>query len=207
MTCQRQRLRPRGSDVHPVRRPDRARPRVPPRRPSGRLATLQFRFGWVMVAGLLVQVVLFSTAVSDMVGELGPPIYIVSTAVVIASVLANLRITGMALVALGAISNLVAICSTAATCRPTPGRWRPLASRPDHLLEQRDRRGPGPSAPHRHLRPADLGSRSRTCSASATSSSPSAWSLSSSPRCGDRSRSSCRPDASGAGRQPAPVTG
>ena len=62
-----------------------------------------------MVAGLLVQVVLFSTAVSDMVGELGPPIYIVSTAVVIASVLANLRITGMALVALGAISNLVAI--------------------------------------------------------------------------------------------------
>jgi len=73
------------------------------------LATLQFRFGWVMVAGLLVQVVLFSTAVSDMVGELGPPIYIVSTAVVIASVLANLRITGMALVALGAISNLVAI--------------------------------------------------------------------------------------------------
>jgi len=77
-------------------------------RPAG-LATLQFRFGWVMVAGLLVQVVLFSTAVSDMVGELGPPIYIVSTAVVIASVLANLRITGMALVALGAISNLVAI--------------------------------------------------------------------------------------------------
>jgi len=77
-------------------------------RPAG-LATLQFRFGWVMVTGLLVQVVLFSTAVSDMVGELGPPIYIVSTAVVIASVLANLRITGMALVALGAISNLVAI--------------------------------------------------------------------------------------------------
>ena len=77
-------------------------------RPAG-LATLQFRFGWVMVAGLLVQVVLFSTAVSDVVGELGPAIYIVSTAVVIASVLANLRITGMALVALGAISNLVAI--------------------------------------------------------------------------------------------------
>jgi uncharacterized protein DUF5317 len=77
-------------------------------RPAG-LATLQFRFGWVMVVGLLVQVVLFSTAVSNAVGELGPPIYVLSTAVVIVSVLLNLRITGMALVALGAISNLVAI--------------------------------------------------------------------------------------------------
>ena len=55
-------------------------------RPAG-LATLQFRFGWVMVAGLLVQVVLFAPAVSDVVGELGPPIYILSTAVVIVSVL------------------------------------------------------------------------------------------------------------------------
>lgn len=77
-------------------------------RPAG-LATLQFRFGWVMVAGLLVQVVLFSPAVSDVVGDLGPLIYILSTAVVVVSVVLNLRITGMALVALGAISNLVAI--------------------------------------------------------------------------------------------------
>ena len=73
------------------------------------LATLQFRYGWVMVAGLLVQVVLFSTAVSDVVGEFGPPIYVISTAVVIVSVLLNLRITGMAIVALGATSNLLAI--------------------------------------------------------------------------------------------------
>ena len=43
------------------------------------------------------------------VRELGPPIYMLSTAVVIVSVLLNLRIPGMALVALGAISNLVAI--------------------------------------------------------------------------------------------------
>jgi hypothetical protein len=77
-------------------------------RPAG-LAAIRFRFGWVMVAGLFVQVVLFSPAVSDIVGELGPPIYILSTAVVIASVLLNLRITGMALVAVGAISNLLAI--------------------------------------------------------------------------------------------------
>src|SRR4029079_16315647 len=91
-------------------------------RPAG-LASLPFRFGWVMVAGLLVQVVLFSTDVSDVVRARGPPLYMLSTAagvlsapiymlstcVVIVAVLLNLRIPGMALMALGAISNLVAI--------------------------------------------------------------------------------------------------
>src|SRR4029079_441464 len=79
-------------------------------RPAG-LASLQFRFGWGMVAGLLVEVLLFSTAVSDVVGELGPPIYMLSTAVVIVSVLLNLRIPGMALVALRASSNPAAVLS------------------------------------------------------------------------------------------------
>ena len=39
----------------------------------------------------------------------GPPVYVASTAAVIAAVLANRAITGMPIVALGAISNLVAI--------------------------------------------------------------------------------------------------
>ena len=77
-------------------------------RPAG-LAALHVRFGPVMVAGLLVQVVLFSEAVTEVVGELGPPIYVASTLVVIGAVLLNLRIPGMALVALGAISNITAI--------------------------------------------------------------------------------------------------
>ena len=41
--------------------------------------------------------------------SLGPPVYVASTAAVIAAVLANRAITGMPIVALGAISNLVAI--------------------------------------------------------------------------------------------------
>lgn len=77
-------------------------------RPAG-LAALRVRFGPVMVAGLLVQVVLFSEAVTEVVGALGPPIYVASTLVVIGAVLANLRVPGMALVALGAISNITAI--------------------------------------------------------------------------------------------------
>ena len=77
-------------------------------RPAG-LATLRIEYGWVMIAGLLVQVVLFSPAAAERVGQLGPPIYIASTLVVALAILANLRITGMAVVGLGAILNLAAI--------------------------------------------------------------------------------------------------
>jgi hypothetical protein len=77
-------------------------------RPTG-LAALQFRWPWLIIAGLLIQVVLFTDAVAARVGDLGPPIYVASTAAVFAGVLRNVRIPGMALVALGALSNLAAI--------------------------------------------------------------------------------------------------
>jgi len=77
-------------------------------RPAG-LARLQFRWAWVFVAGLGVQVVLFSEPVTERIGELGVPIYVLSTALVAAAVIANRRITGMPIVALGALSNLAAI--------------------------------------------------------------------------------------------------
>ena len=75
------------------------------------LAAIQLRWSWVIVAGLLTQVVLFSEPVSARVGSLGPPIYMVSTAAVIAAVLANRSVTGMPIVALGAVSNLAAIAA------------------------------------------------------------------------------------------------
>ena len=67
------------------------------------LAAIQLRWSWVIVAGLLVQVVLFSEPVSARIGSLGPPVYVASTAAVIGAVLANRAITGMLIVALGAI--------------------------------------------------------------------------------------------------------
>ena len=79
-------------------------------RPSA-LATLQFRWGGLFVGGLLVQVVLFSPPVTERVGDLGPPIYVASTAMVALAVLANIRVPGMVLVALGAASNFVAIAA------------------------------------------------------------------------------------------------
>lgn len=76
---------------------------------SGGLAELQFRWPWAMLLGLAIQVVLFSTPVTDVVGAAGPPIYVGSTALVLFAILMNHRMTGMPIVALGAISNLAAI--------------------------------------------------------------------------------------------------
>lgn len=77
-------------------------------RASG-LGNLQLRWGWVFAAGLGTQVILFSAPVTERIGELGVPIYVLSTGLVALAVIANRRITGMPLVALGALSNLVAI--------------------------------------------------------------------------------------------------
>src|SRR4029453_6487052 len=94
-------------------------------RPAG-LATLRFRYGWVMLAGLVTQGVLFSPARTGVLRELGPPIYVVSTGAVIAAVLLNLRITGMAIVALGAISNLTAIVLNGGYMPADPGAMAAL---------------------------------------------------------------------------------
>src|SRR5262245_27450927 len=73
------------------------------------LARLEFRWGWLLVGGLMVQVILFSDTVASVVGPLGAWIYVASTAVVLAGVLRNASIPGIPVVALGAASNLAAI--------------------------------------------------------------------------------------------------
>ena len=76
--------------------------------PAG-LGRLQFRWGWIFFAGLLVQLVLFSYAVSAWIGSLGVPIYVASTLAVDLAIAANYRIPGMPVVLVGALSNLAAI--------------------------------------------------------------------------------------------------
>lgn len=73
------------------------------------LADVRIRWVPVVLAGLLVQIVLFSDPVSDRVGELGPVLYVGSTALVFAAVLRNYSLPGLPLVAAGAASNLAAI--------------------------------------------------------------------------------------------------
>lgn len=90
------------------------------------LATIQLRWSWVMLGGLLVQVVLFSEPVSARIGTLGPPIYMASTAAVIVAVLANRAVPGMLIVAVGAASNLAAIVANGGYMPADPGAVRAL---------------------------------------------------------------------------------
>jgi hypothetical protein len=75
-----------------------------------RLSQIRFEWAWLAVAGLAIQVVLFSTSVGASLGNgVGEAVYVASTGMVLVAVWRNLAVPGLALVALGAISNLVAI--------------------------------------------------------------------------------------------------
>jgi lipoprotein signal peptidase len=78
----------------------------------GRLSALGgLHFAWAPIAiiGLLVQVALFTPSGESLAGGLSSVIYVASTAAVFVAVARNLRTTGMPIVALGALSNLLAI--------------------------------------------------------------------------------------------------
>ncbi|MFM2106836.1 MAG: hypothetical protein RL338_1868 [Chloroflexota bacterium] len=91
-----------------------------------RLAAIRFRWAALAVAGLLAQVVLFSTPFGDAIGPLAPVVYVVTTALVLAVVLRNLDLPavgkpGLALVALGSLSNLAAIVANGGYMPADPG--------------------------------------------------------------------------------------
>jgi hypothetical protein len=73
------------------------------------LFELGFRWAPLALAGLLVQVVLFTAPGDELAGDLGPAIYIVSTLAVFVAVARNWRLTGMPIVAAGSLANLIAI--------------------------------------------------------------------------------------------------
>jgi hypothetical protein len=73
------------------------------------LARVTIRWPGAIVAGLVIQVVLFTPQVAARVGDLGPAIYVASTMLVGAAVLRNWALPGMPLVAAGAACNLAAI--------------------------------------------------------------------------------------------------
>ena len=76
-----------------------------------RLGDLQFHWAWLAIAGLVAQIVLFSPAVAGVVGEAGPALYVASTLAVFVAVVRNWRIPGLAIVAIGAACNLLAIAA------------------------------------------------------------------------------------------------
>lgn len=75
-----------------------------------RLAQVRFEWAWLAVAGLAIQILLFSTPLGDSFSPgVGEAIYVASTGMVLVAVWRNLAVPGLALVAIGAIANLVAI--------------------------------------------------------------------------------------------------
>lgn len=74
-----------------------------------RLSSVPFAWAWLAMAGLLVQVVLFSGLVEDLDDGLGAAVYVASTAAVLVAVVRNVRLAGMPLVMAGAAANLLAI--------------------------------------------------------------------------------------------------
>jgi Family of unknown function (DUF5317) len=85
-----------------------------------RLAGLHFRWAWLAVAGLALQVALFSPVIAPIIGDAGPALYVASTAAVLVAVLRNWRIPGMAILAVGALSNLLAIVANGGVMPASP---------------------------------------------------------------------------------------
>jgi hypothetical protein len=90
------------------------------------LARIDFRWPWVAITGFFVQVLLFSDAVGAAVGSAGPPIYVASTAAVLVAVLRNVAIPGLAVVAVGAASNLLAIVTNGGFMPASEGAFAAL---------------------------------------------------------------------------------
>jgi len=74
-----------------------------------RIADVPFVWGPLVIAGFLAQIVLFTDAVAERVGDAGSILYVGSTMMVDIVLIRNIRIAGLPLVAVGAVSNLAAI--------------------------------------------------------------------------------------------------
>ncbi len=73
------------------------------------LSAIRVRLGPLAIAALLVQVALFAPPAGGLPDAVARAIYVGSTAAVLVVVIANLRLTAVPLIALGAIANLAAI--------------------------------------------------------------------------------------------------
>src|SRR5260221_2134443 len=84
------------------------------------LAAIRFHWAALAFAGFGLQIALLSAPVSAVIGDLGAAVYVASSAVVLAVVLRNVAIPGLAIVAIGAASNLASIVAN--------GGWIPASA-------------------------------------------------------------------------------
>jgi hypothetical protein len=74
-----------------------------------RLADLRIRLAWLAIGALAIQVVLFLPAVGDALGSVASWVYVASNLAILAVIVANLRVPGLALIGAGLVLNLAAI--------------------------------------------------------------------------------------------------
>ena len=84
------------------------------------LGRLHIRWAGLALAGLLAQLILFAEPVAARVGDAGPPIYVASSVIVLVALLRNLDISGLRLMAVGALSNLAAIVANGGSMPASP---------------------------------------------------------------------------------------
>jgi len=90
-----------------------------------RLAYLPFRHSYLVVAGLLVQVLIFSPWWSQHFGSQGvPQIYVFSMGIVLAALLLNFQLPGMPLVTIGLCLNLLVISANGGYMPASPDSLR-----------------------------------------------------------------------------------
>jgi Family of unknown function (DUF5317) len=85
-----------------------------------RLADVRFRLGPLAFVALAVQLVLFSPLADGLSDDVARAIYVVSTALVGVVLLANLRLTGVPLIVIGAALNLAAILANGGAMPASP---------------------------------------------------------------------------------------
>jgi hypothetical protein len=105
---------------------------------GGRVRNLEHvHFVWwqLALAGLFVQLVLFADPVQERVGAEGPVIYVFSTLAVLVALLRNLRQPGLAVIAVGAVLNLVPILANGGYMPSSPEVWRELTGSPTLPVE------------------------------------------------------------------------
>ena len=84
----------------------------------------------VALAGLAFQVLLFSSPLASAVGNLGPALYVASTAVVLIALIANLRQPGFWLIFVGALANFIAIVANGGQMPASAEAWAALTGAP-----------------------------------------------------------------------------
>ena len=88
------------------------------------LLALRFRWAWLAVGGLLVQVALFSEVGDRLAGGFSPGIYVASTLAVLAALLRNVNLPGLPIAAIGSLANVAAIVANGGAMPADPGALR-----------------------------------------------------------------------------------